>query len=91
MRSQSGTFLFRLEEAPEGDNAAPVSDWELASRLSYFLWSSMPDEELRATAESSVMTVSSKPSPSVFGICQRSAASSRPSFSRTAETSPKAA
>ena len=27
-----------------------VSDWELASRLSYFLWSSEPDEELRAAA-----------------------------------------
>ena len=25
-----------------------MSDWELASRLSYFLWSSLPDEELRA-------------------------------------------
>ncbi|HVJ80489.1 MAG TPA: DUF1592 domain-containing protein, partial [Planctomycetia bacterium] len=27
-----------------------VSDWELASRLSYFLWSSMPDDELRQVA-----------------------------------------
>lgn len=43
-------FLYRLEDAPEGTADAPVSDWELASRLSYFLWSSMPDEELRALA-----------------------------------------
>ena len=28
----------------------PLSDWQLASRLSFFLWSSMPDEELRAAA-----------------------------------------
>jgi len=42
-------FLFRIErdsaaEAPEGVRA--LNDYELASRLSYFLWSSMPDEEL---------------------------------------------
>ena len=43
-------FLFRLEEAPPGTQAAPVSDWELANRLSYFLWSSLPDDPLRATA-----------------------------------------
>lgn len=42
-------FLYRLENAPEG-TAAAVTDWELASRLSYFLWSSQPDEELRALA-----------------------------------------
>jgi hypothetical protein len=28
----------------------PLSDWELASRLSYFLWSSLPDDELRRAA-----------------------------------------
>ena len=43
-------FLYRLENAPLGTAAAAVSDWELASRLSYFLWSSQPDEELRAVA-----------------------------------------
>ena len=43
-------FLFRLEEAPAGMQAAPVSDWELANRLSYFLWSSLPDDPLRAAA-----------------------------------------
>ena len=43
-------FLYRLESAPAGDKPGPVSDWELASRLSYFLWSSQPDEALRAAA-----------------------------------------
>ena len=41
-------FLFRLEETPPGLKAAPVSNSEFASRLSYFLWSSMPDRELRS-------------------------------------------
>jgi hypothetical protein len=45
----SPQFLFRIERVPAG--AAPgatfrVSDLELASRLSFFLWSSIPDEEL---------------------------------------------
>ena len=44
-------FLYRLEEPPEGTKAAVVTDWELASRLSYFLWSSMPDDELRTLAK----------------------------------------
>ncbi len=35
-------FLFRMEATAN----RPTSDFELASRLSYFLWSSMPDEEL---------------------------------------------
>jgi hypothetical protein len=45
----SPQFLFRIEQEPAG--AAPgsvhrVSDVELASRLSFFLWSSIPDDEL---------------------------------------------
>jgi hypothetical protein len=51
----SPSFLYRLEAAPPGAAAAPVSDWELASRLSYFLWSSMPDAELRAAAASNTL------------------------------------
>ncbi|MBI3694515.1 MAG: DUF1592 domain-containing protein, partial [Acidobacteria bacterium] len=42
-------FLFRIERDPlPTDPAAAhrISEFELASRLSYFLWSSMPDEEL---------------------------------------------
>ena len=43
----SPNFLFRIERDPNPDDPAavhPVNDYELASRLSYFLWSSMPDE-----------------------------------------------
>ncbi len=42
----SPKFLLRLEAAPSDARAARVTDWELASRLSYFLWASMPDDEL---------------------------------------------
>jgi hypothetical protein len=46
-------FLFRFERTPDdivpGENYT-VSDLELASRLSFFLWSSIPDEELLAVA-----------------------------------------
>ncbi|HEY2951940.1 MAG TPA: DUF1592 domain-containing protein, partial [Verrucomicrobiae bacterium] len=47
-------FLFRGELQPEPNNPArthPINEFALASRLSYFLWSSMPDEELFAQAE----------------------------------------
>jgi hypothetical protein len=42
----SPAFLYRLEKAPAGAKQGPISPWDLASRLSYFLWSSMPDAEL---------------------------------------------
>jgi hypothetical protein len=48
-------FLFRIEHdlKPTDPTAVhPVSDIELASRLSYFLWSSMPDDQLLTLAES---------------------------------------
>ena len=45
-------FLYRLEKPGPGTRPGPVSDWQLASRLSYFLWSSMPDTELREAAAS---------------------------------------
>jgi hypothetical protein len=38
-------FLYRIEEDPP-QGTAPINEYELASRLSYFLWSSMPDDEL---------------------------------------------
>ena len=47
-------FLFRVERDPEGLEAGSVyliSDLELASRLSFFLWSSIPDERLLKLAE----------------------------------------
>jgi mono/diheme cytochrome c family protein len=43
-------FCYRVDLAPPGNAARPLTDYELASRLSYFLWSSMPDEELLARA-----------------------------------------
>ena len=46
-------FLFRVEQPPSGTKAQEsyrINDYELATRLSYFLWSSMPDEELLACA-----------------------------------------
>lgn len=46
----SPAFLYRLETPGPGDRPTPVSDYELASRLSYFLWSSAPDDRLRDLA-----------------------------------------
>lgn len=45
-------FTYRMDPPPAGDSVRPVPDVALASRLSYFLWSSMPDSELLAVAES---------------------------------------
>jgi mono/diheme cytochrome c family protein len=40
-------FLFRIErDTAASEGVRPLNDYELASRLSYFLWSSMPDDEL---------------------------------------------
>jgi hypothetical protein len=47
-------FLFRLESLPAGASPArpyTISDIELASRLSFMLWSSIPDEDLLRLAE----------------------------------------
>jgi hypothetical protein len=49
----SPQFVFRFERPPAGRPAGTpyrISDLELASRLSFFLWSSIPDEELLALA-----------------------------------------
>lgn len=43
-------FSYRIDVPSAGEGIQPVSDYTLASRLSYFLWSSMPDEELLAHA-----------------------------------------
>jgi mono/diheme cytochrome c family protein len=50
----SPDFLFRIERDPNPHDAAsphPLSDYELASRLSFFLWSSIPDAELLHAAQ----------------------------------------
>ena len=43
------TFLYRVETAAAGREAR-LNAWELASRMSFFLWSSIPDDELRRAA-----------------------------------------
>ena len=50
----SPKFVFRVERDPAGiaaGRAYALNDLELASRLSFFIWSSIPDEELLALAE----------------------------------------
>lgn len=42
----SPRFLLHIEQPRTGDGPQRVDDYDLASRLSYFIWSSMPDEEL---------------------------------------------
>ncbi len=45
----SPRFVFRIEDVEPGQSAQPhalIDEWALASRLSYFLWSTLPDDEL---------------------------------------------
>jgi mono/diheme cytochrome c family protein len=58
-------FLYRVEQvsnAAPGKQAGelppikPLTNWEMASRLSYFLWASIPDDELRRAAGSGELT-----------------------------------
>ena len=55
----SPKFLFRLEldDRPQTTESYPIDEFQLASRLSYFLWSSMPDDELLELAEKNQLTV----------------------------------
>lgn len=57
----SPKFLFRLElndrsSQAEGVDSVPLDEYQLASRLSYFLWSTMPDEELFDLAKRGALT-----------------------------------
>lgn len=45
-------FLYRLEPVTANQSAQALGAWDLAARLSFFLWSSIPDEELRRLAAS---------------------------------------
>jgi hypothetical protein len=47
----SPAFLYRFEEPPQTSDLRPLSDFELANRLSFFLWASMPDDELLRAAK----------------------------------------
>jgi hypothetical protein len=57
----SPRFLFRVEHDVPGVGIVGVDPHDLASRLSYFLWSSMPDDELMRAAEAGTL-----PKPDVF-------------------------
>jgi hypothetical protein len=48
-------FLFLVEPEPEHAGTQPLGPYPLASRLSYFLWSTMPDEELFTLAETGAL------------------------------------
>jgi hypothetical protein len=43
-------FLYRAEPLGEARGIVPLTDWQVASRLGAFVWSSLPDEELRQAA-----------------------------------------
>jgi len=52
-------FVFRFEEEPENlqpGESYTIAPYELASRLSFFIWSSIPDDELLAVADSGELT-----------------------------------
>ena len=54
---QSPHFLYRLERSatPDGSGDVPLDGYEVASRLSYLLWNSMPDAALFAAAEADAL------------------------------------
>jgi hypothetical protein len=54
----SPKFIFRMEhdEQPENPDPHPITEFQLASRLSYFLWSTCPDDELFNLAQRGQLT-----------------------------------
>jgi Protein of unknown function (DUF1592)/Protein of unknown function (DUF1588)/Protein of unknown function (DUF1587)/Protein of unknown function (DUF1595)/Protein of unknown function (DUF1585)/Cytochrome C oxidase, cbb3-type, subunit III len=65
-------FLYRVEQVADSSpvktvsfnadskaDAKPLTNWEMASRLSYFLWASIPDDELRRAAAAGELTTES--------------------------------
>ena len=52
----SPDFCYRIDMVDAGPGVHPLSDYDLASRLSYFLWSSLPDEELLGHAAGAICT-----------------------------------
>jgi Protein of unknown function (DUF1592)/Protein of unknown function (DUF1588)/Protein of unknown function (DUF1587)/Protein of unknown function (DUF1595)/Protein of unknown function (DUF1585)/Ca-dependent carbohydrate-binding module xylan-binding/Planctomycete cytochrome C len=59
----SPKFLFRVEldDRPDSNDPHPIDDYQLASRLSYFLWATMPDDELFALAAKKELHANIKP------------------------------
>jgi hypothetical protein len=56
---QSPSFLYRPElggEDPVEGDVVPFTSWEMATKLSYMLWNTMPDAELFAAAEADALT-----------------------------------
>ncbi|HEV3058848.1 MAG TPA: DUF1592 domain-containing protein [Vicinamibacterales bacterium] len=59
MMLQSPHFIYRVEPAPAlaaGAAPVPVTPYELATRLSYFIWGSMPDDTLFAAADAGALS-----------------------------------
>ncbi|MCU1232159.1 MAG: hypothetical protein JWP63_126, partial [Candidatus Solibacter sp.] len=52
----SPAYLYRVETPLDAGAVRPLSSWDMASRLSFFLWSSIPDEELRRAAAAGELT-----------------------------------
>ncbi len=54
----SPKFIFRMEpdDAPENPGSHPITEFQLATRLSYFLWSTMPDDDLLRLANEGKLT-----------------------------------
>lgn len=59
----SPKFLFRVEldDRPDSVDPHPIDEYQLASRLSYFLWSTMPDDQLFALAEKKQLSANLEP------------------------------
>ena len=51
-------FLYKVELTSQSSAPRPLTNWEMASRLSYFLWSSIPDDELRRAAAAGELVTS---------------------------------
>ncbi len=52
----SPDFLFKTELARDSNEDYKLNSWEMANRLSYFLWGSMPDDELISLADQDKLT-----------------------------------
>jgi len=56
----SPQFIYRVELDPDATTVHPLSSYELASRLSYLLWSSMPDSTLFTAADGGALNAPDK-------------------------------
>ncbi|MGK0432725.1 MAG: hypothetical protein ACJA0V_001867 [Planctomycetota bacterium] len=63
-------FLFRLEDSTKARVAEPLNATEFATRLSYFLWASAPDADLRALARGSKLRGSDEVTAQVSRMLQ---------------------